>query len=286
MARPTYVIATDLSADSRKAAEVAARIAERTRASLDFFCAIPARTLDEYAVDLAHARAGVEAVARRHAEAVPKAQTHVAVVRDVAAAILRHAAKARAAMLVVAPHGATGWKRALLGSVTEKVLRSATMPVLVARAGQGGPTGSIVAAVDQGTMAATTMRNAIALARLLRARLFAVHVVKTAELLLPLVAPADRALRVGDHRLAERARDFRALVASFPARGVTVKAVVREGSPAEEVVAEAKERGAGLIVVGASDKSGVRRALLGSVAHAIASASPTSVLVLRETSAS
>jgi hypothetical protein len=53
-------LATDLSADSGRA-QVAARIAARTGATLDFFCAVPTSVADEYGVDLVRARDDVAA---------------------------------------------------------------------------------------------------------------------------------------------------------------------------------------------------------------------------------
>jgi nucleotide-binding universal stress UspA family protein len=282
MAKATYVVATDLSVDSRMAADVAARLAARTGATLEFFCAVPAGVLDEFGVDVERAREAVAALASRYAEDV-ETTAHVAVVRDVPAAILRRAEKSRASLLVLAPHGVTGWKRVALGSVTERVLRHATVPVLVARRTRADGAKHVLAAVDRGPFAATTLRNAIAFARFLGAKLTAMHVVRPAELLLPLVAPAGRALRRGDERLAAKAREFQEWVASIPARGVDVTARVVEGSPAEILVGEARRRGADVVVVGSDHGGRIRRALLGSVAYAVAATCPASVLVVRRT---
>ena len=282
MLKPTYLLATDLSGPSRKAAEVAARLAARTHAALDFFCAVPAAVVDEFGVDLGRARAAVAALAARHTEPARKAAAHVAVVRDVPAAILRHAQRTGATLLVVAPHGATGWKKVLLGSVTQKVLRHATCSVLVARTAGSGTLKRVLVGVDGSPAARPTLRHAIALARALRAELTVIHVVPPVELLVPFVAPAGRALAVGDKRLLAKTREVERWVASFPYRGVEVRVRVIEGSPAETLAGEARRRRAAMIVVGATGKSGLRRALLGSVAHAVASTSPVSVLVVRE----
>jgi len=50
---------------------------------------------------------------------------------DAAERIVDHAAKLDADIIVVGTHGRTGWRRALLGSVAELVLRHAPCPVLV-----------------------------------------------------------------------------------------------------------------------------------------------------------
>jgi nucleotide-binding universal stress UspA family protein len=47
-------------------------------------------------------------------------------------AIVNHAAKVRADLIVMGTHGRTGWRRAILGSVAEGVVRRAPCPVLVA----------------------------------------------------------------------------------------------------------------------------------------------------------
>ena len=48
-----------------------------------------------------------------------------------AEAIVEHAKKVAAELIVMGTHGRTGWRRALLGSVAEQVLRHATCPVVV-----------------------------------------------------------------------------------------------------------------------------------------------------------
>jgi nucleotide-binding universal stress UspA family protein len=52
---------------------------------------------------------------------------------DVAEEIVRAAQEQQADLIVTATHGYSGWKKFILGSVTEKVVRIATMPVLTIR---------------------------------------------------------------------------------------------------------------------------------------------------------
>lgn len=51
---------------------------------------------------------------------------------DTAAAILGHAADVKADMIAVATHGESGVRRLMLGSVTDKVVRGSTVPILIA----------------------------------------------------------------------------------------------------------------------------------------------------------
>jgi nucleotide-binding universal stress UspA family protein len=66
-----------------------------------------------------------------------------------------------------------------------------------------------------------------------------------------------------------------------PHRGVRVTTRVVDGSPAEKTVGEARRADARLVVVGSTTKSRAKRVLLGSVAHAVAAAATTSVLIVR-----
>jgi nucleotide-binding universal stress UspA family protein len=62
---------------------------------------------------------------------------------------------------------------------------------------------------------------------------------------------------------------------------VSGETVVREGDPRSEIVDEAVEWGADLIVVGSHGRTGLKRWLLGSVASAVVSHAPCSVEVVR-----
>ena len=57
---------------------------------------------------------------------------------DVGMEIVRLGEERRADLIVIATHGATGWKDLVLGSVAEKVVRLARSPVLVLRAQSNG----------------------------------------------------------------------------------------------------------------------------------------------------
>ena len=55
---------------------------------------------------------------------------------DVSMELLRIAEQNKVDLIVMATHGMTGWHKLAFGSVTEKLVRLATNPVLVLRAGQ------------------------------------------------------------------------------------------------------------------------------------------------------
>ena len=63
--------------------------------------------------------------------------------------------------------------------------------------------------------------------------------------------------------------------------GLTIETVVRDGDPRTVIVDEAKEWSADLIVMGSHGYTGLKRLLLGSVAHSVVSHAPCSVEVVR-----
>ena len=88
--------------------------------SPDYFDAMKDRARDE-----------IRSLAERHAENVP---CDLLVKRgQPAAAIVETAAAGQYDLIVMATHGHSGLEHALLGSITEKVLRKAHCPVLVVR---------------------------------------------------------------------------------------------------------------------------------------------------------
>jgi nucleotide-binding universal stress UspA family protein len=60
------------------------------------------------------------------------------------------------------------------------------------------------------------------------------------------------------------------------------KAHLRIGKPDEEIVSQAEELGAGLIVIGSRGVSSIRRALMGSVSDSVVRHARCPVLAVRE----
>jgi len=85
--------------------------------------------------------------------------------------------------------------------------------------------------------------------------------------------------------LAERERILRAeideAVAPYADRGVTFETVWREGEPATAIIEAAEAVNADLVVMGSHGRTGIARALLGSVAERTVRLCGRPVLVLR-----
>lgn len=74
-----------------------------------------------------------------HAEALPGSSTDL-LIGSGAKSIVEHAQTTHADLIVMGTHGRTGLPHLLLGSVAERVVRTATCPVLTTRESAPGPT--------------------------------------------------------------------------------------------------------------------------------------------------
>jgi nucleotide-binding universal stress UspA family protein len=63
--------------------------------------------------------------------------------------------------------------------------------------------------------------------------------------------------------------------------GIRVETLVREGDPGTEIIQEAETWPADLIVVGSHGHQGLKRLLLGSVAHYVTNHAPCSIEIVR-----
>jgi|SRR5215207_663937 len=191
--------------------------------------------------------------------------------------------------------GSRGWgrlRRALIGSVSESVVRYAHCPVLVVRGGERGRpvllSKKILLATDGSEDAALAARTAAGLAQQMGSQLHAVHVRPKTVPHRPgyyvgpeVVEHAGRKEREGLEREAQRLLDVQAEEVRG-AGGNVARAHLRVGTPDEEIVKLAEELGVGLIVMGSRGQGGVRRALLGSVSDSVVWHAHCPVLVVRK----
>ena len=176
---------------------------------------------------------------------------------DAASEILRQAIERKVDLIVMGTHGRTGLRHVLLGSVTEKIIRNASCPVLVVPP-HAADVGSAAAAVFKRIVHATDFSKAsraaltcaLALAKEADARLTLLHAIEFPQALhdipLPRGSEVDQqhALAEAEHPAPARAR------AGSGADGCTVAARVSEGKPARAILRVADEEQADLIVLG------------------------------------
>jgi nucleotide-binding universal stress UspA family protein len=201
--------------------------------------------------------------------------------------ILAQAGRLRVDLIVMGTHGRTGFQRLLLGSVTEKVLRTACQPVLTvgspagtAPAGRGSFT-KILCAVDFSECSTAALEYAVSLAEGSDAELTAIHVIEWTPFGYdPLIGPPiDLAgYRVATERMG-RERLHKILLESAGSRHVDE--IVASGKPHHEILAAASERGSDLIVLGIHGRNPVDRLLFGSTAEPVVRRATCPVLTVR-----
>jgi nucleotide-binding universal stress UspA family protein len=296
-ALPTRILlASDGSEESTRAARSAIELSEKLGAELHlvyvghmpnvFYESPGAWTLDRDLANRMEERAGEEArkrldeQAQRVSEAGGKvAQTHAKVGRpDVE--IVRLAEELGANLVVVGNRGLGPLKRALMGSVSESVLRHAHTSVLVARGEPISFPARILVATDGSGAAALAANTAADIAETTDSELHVVHVGEVAPVYHPerhgYLAQYDKLQEAAGRLLEEQVEQMR------EAGGTVTRAHLRMGRPDEEIVGLSEEVGAGLIVAGSRGLGLLKRALIGSVSDSVVRHSHRPVLVVRE----
>ena len=299
---PTKILlATDGSREAELAARIAADLAQKTHSQLHVLHAFGIAPVGppvypeatdlqsvEYEAETEEGQRISEQRAREVLqEEVEKVRSTVAgehlVEGRVAPEIVGLAEEIGAGLIVMGSRGRGGIRRALMGSVSESVVRHAHCPVLVVRDGERQRDylpGTILLAVDGSEEASAAARTAVELAERTDSELHVVHVGEVT----PVYHPERHGYRARYEELQEQARRLlEEQVHKVNSAGGTVsRAHLRMGRPDEEIVVLGEEIGADLIATGSRGLGGMRRALMGSVSDSIVRHSHCPVLVVRE----
>jgi nucleotide-binding universal stress UspA family protein len=171
--------------------------------------------------------------------------------------ILRVAAECSADVLVVGTHGLRGLDRLVLGSVTERLLRKATSPVLVVPpaavdAGASGRPAVILCGVDRAAASHAALARAGELARLHRARLVLVHVFEDFSAEDPRFAHHFNTDACWREAQPEIRAAYDAMVPAECRQACEVEVVAKRGRPYRVILEMATSWSADLIVLGAA----------------------------------
>ncbi len=208
--------------------------------------------------------------------------------RAIAAApeIVAYAEEEDVDLIVMGAHGRRGFRRFLLGSVTEEVVRVAPCPVLTMR-GQGQASElhrwrRILVPFDFSEPA----RNALAAARELAVSqgglLHVVHVVEPIMEPHPYVPAHYRSGAFDLPQLVARVRqDLDSIVAEAAGSDVEYDVDVLEGKPAWRIPEHAESIAADLIVIATHGRTGLSRFFLGSVTERVVRGAGCPVLTLK-----
>lgn len=182
--------------------------------------------------------------------------------------------------IAIGTSGRGGAARAVMGSVADKVVRTASVPVMTVTpnaAGSDRTFDSVLLPTDGSEAAAAAAAVGLDLAEGLDATVHLLSVVDTtrSRRLSSLSSEASETLFRNAtetvEAIADTARD----------RGLDVAISVEEGTPAEEIVEYVDAESIGLVAMGTAGRGGFGRALLGSVADEVSRTASAPVLTVR-----
>lgn len=191
--------------------------------------------------------------------------------------IVGYARDAGVDLIAMATHGRSGLSRIVAGSVTEEVLRHATVPVFVSRPREAGRAWDrVVVALDGSERAEQILPYAVTAARALKAMLDLVRVA------IPLsVTPGG----VGEVPFYIKPEDplpyLKHVCAAIAPQGVRAGPVPLQGRAATEILNYLRDSGAGLLCMTTHGRGGLGRLVMGSVAEEVVRHSPCPVLIRR-----
>jgi nucleotide-binding universal stress UspA family protein len=212
---------------------------------------------------------------------------------DAAAEILACADTLNPDLLVMGTHGRTGFERLVLGSVTEKVLRKASAPVLTVPRGlpdavpaAPGMFKDILCPVDFSSSSMRALQYAMSIAQEADAHLAVLHVV---------AHEIENAADVGAFGAVENLSiaEFRTLrddtlrrrladaVPETVASYCSVNTILTHGKPWREILRNAADRRSDLIVMGVRGRGAVDLMFFGSTTHHVVREAVCPVLTLR-----
>jgi nucleotide-binding universal stress UspA family protein len=241
----------------------------------------PERTRDEVTAELAKFIAQVDTTGVMVCLEA-RAGTPVANIVDVAAAL-------HADLIVLGTHGHSGFDRWVLGSVTEKILRKASCPVLTVPPPVTEPPTDmlrvfkrILCPVDFSKPSLKALEYALALAKEADAELWLMHVIEGVADLKHWEQLTNASiieyLRLSEQNALTRLREA---VPKDAHTWCTPRELLVTGKPYEEILRFAREQDAHLIVMGVHGRNPIDLLFFGSTTQQVVRASTCPVLTLR-----
>jgi nucleotide-binding universal stress UspA family protein len=202
-----------------------------------------------------------------------------------AADILERAASMPADLVVMGTHGRSGFERWMLGSVTEKVLRKATCPVLTVPPPTVStsklPFKQLLCPVDLSESSISGLQSAFSIAQESAARITILHVfewMSDDQLVARRASELSESQREWERQTRQR---LEALISDDVRNWCAPEPMLRYGKPYRQVLTVAEEEHADLIVMGVHGRNVLDVMLFGSTTNQVVRQASCPVLTLR-----
>jgi nucleotide-binding universal stress UspA family protein len=231
----------------------------------------------------------LRSLTRRVRNQLGHALSSVALKGPVAATLAEYVRDSGVDLVVMTTHGRGGVQRTWLGSVTDQLIRTLDVSVLVLRAFEATPAESaslpeILLPLDGSALGEAALDPAARMARLWGARVTLVRIVPPVLLA---TDPASSMALAYDEELTkmecDAAQNYLGRIAErLRQQGVEASSMTLRGGAAAEMILELLEEGQfGLVALATHGRGGIGRVILGSVADQLVRAAEVPVLVVR-----
>jgi universal stress protein E len=298
--RKILVAVANPSAGSNKAVSRAASLAHKTGASLELFNSIPtpqialgyaaAAVAEGVRAVAAQNRADLERIANRLRREELLVETVVQTGYAVHEAILRQALLAQADLIVIEAHRHNRLARLLLSQTDFELIRRTPVPLLIVKGSRPWRGPRILAALDPlhahdkpAALDAQIVEAAAAVAAVVGGTLHLTHVCRPLVELFPGVVMEATILTVTPEQ--EKAYEAGVRRQFYKAIGPYSVSPKRRhflrGDPATELPSLARSLKAGMVVMGAVSRSGLKRMFIGHTAEHVLDALSCDVLIVK-----
>jgi nucleotide-binding universal stress UspA family protein len=182
-----------------------------------------------------------------------------------------------ATMIALATHGATGLKRLLFGSVAEGLLRKSSVPVLLVRPfwsyelvapvrTERAPVRNLLLAVDGSDLALAALPGVIEIAGLFDARIVLLRVLEEKSAETP----------------AEAEKQLKAIAKTIEKQGIETLSLIQRGEPVDQILKALRFHEIDLLAMATHGRSGLRRAVMGSVSEEVLRRATVPMLIARQ----
>lgn len=211
-----------------------------------------------------------------------------ALMGDPAEEIVRYAEETGASMVAMATHRGSVVARGVLGSVTDRVLHSANIPVMAvhpeqlnAFSGDRAQPESVLVPLDGSERSASVVELALEIAKGVGAQVVFMQVVQYPYYS---AVAAEAFIHSSEYGMSFQRREAIKSLDSFKRQaekaGLSSKIVVATGSPAGQIFSQAEALPRPLIVMSTRGESGIKRWVLGSVTDKVVRSAGLPVIVV------